>query len=145
MLAKVLSAIVGPGGSFMPEYGTLRAVVCDGMFRSYYKKSGQTPSDSLVQNLANGSARPRRWILQHYAGDDGYDRLYSDMVDFVDSCTSLHRLRRIKQGVHKELARACDIDLSRIRHSEREDLTRDEIAEYFTDVLHYAMQARLSN
>ena len=138
MFSKVIKAILGPRGRYMVEYGDLYTAYCTGLFRDYHQNKRKLPGRAEVQNCCSGLATPPRWLAQHYAGEKGGRLLQKDVEDFVQSCTSLHRLREIKCGVQTVLD-THGVSAKEIRHSVRGDLTRDEISEYLTDVLQYTL------
>ena len=141
MFSEVVCGILGKDGKGALEFGDLVAAYCEGLFHSYYQQGERRIGEKTVRNLCKGVAMPPRWFVQHYDGAVGREQLYKDVDDFVHSCVSLHKLRCIKKDVQNVLC-SYGIATQCIRHGEREELTRDEIAEYLTDALQCAIQRR---
>ena len=142
MFSNVICAVLGRNGKGMLELGDLVAAYCDGLFHSYYQQEERRIGEKAVRNLCKGVTMPPRWFVQHYGGAVGRERLYNDLDEFVYSCVSLHKLRCMKKDVQWVLC-SYGIATQDIRYGEREDLTRDEVAEYLTDALLCAIQRPL--
>lgn len=144
MKAKLVSAflgfVIGSTGQLWPELGNYAALK-DYLFWDYFSEC--EVCEKSIRKYCNGSQPLPRKLCRYYAGEDGRRMLYDQMLDIIESSTSIIRVRTIQRDVHNLLQNAA------LREHDRATLerryvdhmpNRGQVAEYLTDVLHYLLQ-----
>ncbi|MEE0109406.1 MAG: hypothetical protein UEP57_00735 [Oscillospiraceae bacterium] len=141
VLAAVCRTIVGPTGRRLSAYPGIFYAYTQGLFADYYRTYG-TVSDKTLYRYANRDFRFPHFIAQHYRGERGYRRTLGDMMGIADS-TGILMLRSIQDDLHKCVAENLPAEDAQVlsRNYVNQNATRNQIAVYLADVMHYAIHA----
>lgn len=142
MLAAVSHIIVGPTGRRIPAYGSIQAAYTLGLYADYYRYNPTVSVQTLYKYAGHTTRYPHFWT-RHYAGTDGYRRNPSDMMGIADACASITLLRQIQVEVHQWVTDHLPPETSLGLHKNyvNQNPSRNEIAVYLADVMHYALCA----
>lgn len=143
IFADMAQRLLGPGGRMWPEYGTLDTLWCRGIYTDYYRNHHYAAESSCARYCAGHSKLPRP-LQRRYTLPDGLQQLRHNMQHVVAASTSLARVRRIQMDVHGwvDTLMLLDTDKTQIEANYvAMDATRDQIAAYLADVLHWVTLA----
>lgn len=141
MTAAFLGFVIGSTGQLWPEIGSY-TVLGDCLFSDYFAE--WEVCEKSIRKYCNGSMSLPRRLSRYYAGEDGWKMLHDQMLDIVESSTSIIRVRTIQRDVHDLIRNAAlgehDRAILERRYVDHMP-SRVQVAEYLTDVLHYLLQA----
>ena len=140
-LAALSRILVGPTGRRIAAYGSIHSAYSQGLFADYYR-FGKPACTKTYYKYANRTVPYPHQLARHYAGADGHHRVLADMMGIADSA-SIPLLRQIQEEVHTwviaHLPPETAFGLN--KNYVNKNASRNDIALYLADVMHYALCA----
>ena len=140
ILSAACRIIVGKTGRRLPAYANIREAYVNGPFADYFLYNPPVSVKSLYK-YANATTPYPHFLARHYGGSKGYRRTLSDMMGICDACPSIILLRQIQDELYRWVSAYLPVEeaCAVCQHYIASDAGRREIAVFFADVVHSAI------
>lgn len=134
--------MLGKYGTYLPEAGSADTLICNAVFRTYYKKAKKISSTVALKQLSGESPIPKP-VWRFYAKEEAWNANHSDTEYVISLCRSITRARLMQKHVHDWLpesglseATVAELDCHYI-----EKASFGEVTNYLAHVRHQLMLA----